>query len=214
MNRIETLQRLADCPVIAVIRMNDTSKLMKVIEALSDGGVKFLEITFTTPNAADLIKEISKKISSDFVVGAGTVLDPETARIAMLAGAKFVVSPSLNGETIKMTHRYDVMAIPGALTPTEILSAWDYGADIVKVFPATELSPKYFKDIKGPFPQIRLLPTGGVSIDNAGEFIKAGAFAVGVGTNLLDKEAIANDKFEIITEKAKKLIANVKTALK
>ena len=214
MSRIETLQRLADSPVIVVIRMHDTSKLMKVIEALSNGGVKFLEITFTTPNAVDVIKEISKKVSSDCVVGAGTVLDPETARAAILAGAKFVVSPALNIETIKMAHRYDVMVTPGAFTPTEILTAWDYGADIVKVFPATALGPKYFKDIKGPFPQIRVLPTGGVTIDNAGEFVKAGAFAVAVGTNLLDKEAIANDKFEIITEKAKKLISNVKAAQK
>ena len=214
MSRIETLQKLSDSPVISVIRMNNTSKLMKVIEALSNGGVKFLEITFTTPNAIDVIKEVSKKVSSDCIVGAGTVLDPETARAAILAGAKFVIGPALNVEIIKMSHRYDVMVAPGAFTPTEILTAWDYGADIVKVFPATELSPKYFKDIKGPFPHIRVLPTGGVSVDNASEFIKAGAFAVAVGTDLLDKEAIATDKFEIITEKAKKLIANVKAAQK
>ncbi len=214
MSRIETLQRVAESPVISVIRMNDTSKLMKVIDALSEGGVKFLEITFTTPNAVDVIKEVSKKVSSDFVVGAGTVLDPETARAAILAGAKFIVSPALNLETIKMAHRYDIMMVPGAFTPTEIMTAWDMGADIVKVFPATALGPKYFKDIKGPFPQIRVMPTGGVSVDNAGEFIKAGACAVAAGTDLLDKEAIANDKFEIITEKAKKLISNVKAAQK
>jgi len=214
MSRIETLQKVAESPVISVIRMNDTSKLMKVIEALSEGGVKFLEITFTTPNAVDVIKDVCKKVSSDFVVGAGTVLDPETARAAILAGAKFIVSPALNLETIKMAHRYDVMMVPGAFTPTEIMTAWDMGADIVKVFPATALGPKYFKDIKGPFPQIRVMPTGGVSVDNAGEFIKAGACAVAAGTDLLDKEAIANDKFEIITEKAKKLISNVKAAQK
>jgi len=214
MSRIETLQRLSDSPVIAVIRMNDTSKLMNVIEALSDGGVKFIEITFTTPNAADIIKDISKKLSSDSIVGAGTILDPETARTAILAGAKFVVGPVLNVETIRLAHRYDIMMLPGAFTPTEILTAWEYGADVVKVFPATELSPKFFKDIKGPLPQIRMLPTGGISVDNAGEFIKAGAFAVAAGTDLVDKVAIANDKFEIITEKAKKLIANVKAAKK
>jgi 2-dehydro-3-deoxyphosphogluconate aldolase/(4S)-4-hydroxy-2-oxoglutarate aldolase len=214
MSRIGTLQKLADSPVIAVIRMNETSKLMKVIDALMEGGVKFLEITFTTPNALDIIKEVAKKVSSDFVVGAGTVLDPETARAAILAGAKFVVGPVLNVEIIKVAHRYDVMVIPGAFTPTEILTAWDYGADIVKVFPASVLSPQYFKDIKGPFPQIRVLPTGGVSVENAGEFIKAGTFAVAAGTDLLNKEAIANDKFEIIAERAKKLIANVKAAKK
>jgi 2-dehydro-3-deoxyphosphogluconate aldolase/(4S)-4-hydroxy-2-oxoglutarate aldolase len=214
MSRVETLLKVKESPVIAVIRMNDTTKLMKVIDALSDGGVKFLEITFTTPNALNVIEEVSKKVSSDFVVGAGTVLDPETARAAILAGAKFIVSPALNLETIKMAHRYDVMMVPGAFTPTEILSAWDYGADIVKVFPATALGPKYFKDVKGPFPQLRLMPTGGVSVDNAGEFIKAGAYAVAAGTDLLDKEAIANDKFEIITEKAKRMISNVKSAQK
>lgn len=214
MSRVETLLKVKESPVIAVIRMNDTTKLMKVIDALSDGGVKFLEITFTTPNALNVIEEVSKKVSLDFVVGAGTVLDPETARAAILAGAKFIVSPALNLETIKMAHRYDVMMVPGAFTPTEILSAWDYGADIVKVFPATALGPKYFKDVKGPFPQLRLMPTGGVSVDNAGEFIKAGAYAVAAGTDLLDKEAIANDKFEIITEKAKRMISNVKSAQK
>jgi len=214
MSRIETLQRLSDSPVIAVIRMNDTSKLMNVIEALSDGGVKFIEITFTTPNAADIIKDISKKVPSDSIVGAGTVLDPETARIAILAGAKFVVGPVLNLETIRLVHRYDIMMLPGAFTPTEILTAWEYGADVVKVFPATELGPNFFKDIRGPLPQIRMLPTGGVSVDNAGEFIKNGAFAIAAGTDLLDKVAIANNKFEIIAEKAKKIIANVKAAKK
>lgn len=214
MSRIETLQRLSDSPVIAVIRMNDTSKLMNVIEALNHGGVKFIEITFTTPNAADVIKDVSKKVSSDFVVGAGTVLDPETARTAILAGAKFVVGPVLNIETIRLVHRYDIMMLPGAFTPTEILTAWEYGADVVKVFPATALGPNFFKDIKGPLPQVRMLPTGGVSVENAGEFIRAGAFAVAAGTDLLDKSAIANDKFEIIAEKAKRLIANVKAAKK
>ena len=214
MSRIETLQRLSDSPVIAVIRMNDTSKLMNVIEALSDGGVKFIEITFTTPNAADIIKDISKKVPSDSIVGAGTVLDPETARTAILAGAKFVVGPVLNLETIRLVHRYDIMMLPGAFTPTEILTAWEYGADVVKVFPATELGPNFFKDIRGPLPQIRMLPTGGVSVDNAGEFIKNGAFAIAAGTDLLDKVAIANNKFEIIAEKAKKIIANVKAAKK
>jgi 2-dehydro-3-deoxyphosphogluconate aldolase/(4S)-4-hydroxy-2-oxoglutarate aldolase len=131
-----------------------------------------------------------------------------------LAGAKFIVSPILNVEIIKMAHRYDVLSIPGAFTPTEILTAWENGADIVKVFPATALGPKYFKDVKGPLPYVRMLPTGGVTVENAGDFIKAGACAVALGTDLLDKEAIASEKYEIITEKVKKALDNVRNAMK
>jgi 2-dehydro-3-deoxyphosphogluconate aldolase/(4S)-4-hydroxy-2-oxoglutarate aldolase len=212
MSRIDNLNLILKSPVIAVIRMTDTSRLIKVINALSNGGVKCLELTFTIPNALDVIKEVSKNVSSEFLVGAGTVLDPETARSAILAGAKFVVSPVLNKDIILLCHRYDILSIPGAFTPTEILTAWDYGADIVKVFPATVLGPKYFKDVKGPLPYVRLLPTGGVTVDNAGEFIRAGACAVAAGTDLLDKDAIANNKFEIITDKAKKIMENVLSA--
>ncbi|MFQ5770060.1 MAG: bifunctional 4-hydroxy-2-oxoglutarate aldolase/2-dehydro-3-deoxy-phosphogluconate aldolase, partial [bacterium] len=140
----------------------------------------------------------------------GTVLDAETARLAILAGAEFVVAPTLNLEAIVMAHRYDKVIIPGAFTPTEILTAWQSGADMVKVFPATALGAKYFKDIKGPLPQIRLLPTGGVTIENAGEFIKAGACCVGIGTNLLDKKAIETSQFEVLTKRARTLVANVK----
>jgi 2-dehydro-3-deoxyphosphogluconate aldolase/(4S)-4-hydroxy-2-oxoglutarate aldolase len=214
MSRIDSLNVIYNSPVIAVIRLSDTTKLIKVIDALSKGGVKCLELTFTIPGAVDVIKEVVKNVSSEFLVGAGTVLDPETARAAILAGAKFIVSPVLNTEVIKISHRYDVLSIPGAFTPTEILTAWDMGADIVKIFPATALGPKYFKDVKGPMPQVRMLPTGGVTVENVGDFIKAGACAVALGTDLLDKEAIANDNYGIITDKAKKALENVRNAMK
>jgi len=214
MNKKSNLQLIFDSGVVAVIRMTDTAKLMKVIEAIQKGGVKCLEITFTVPWAVDIIKEISKSVGKEFLVGAGTVLDPETARMAILAGAEFIVGPTLNLEVIKLCHRYDKVVIPGAFTPTEILTAWDAGADIVKVFPATAVGPGYFKDIKGPLPQIQLMPTGGVSIENAGEFIKAGACAVAVGTALLDKKAIEENNFDVLTEKAARLVANVQVVRK
>lgn len=214
MSKKADLQFILDSGVVAVIRMSDTAKLMKVIEAVRKGGVKCLEITFTVPGAVDVIKEVSKSVGKDFLVGAGTVLDTETARMAILAGAEFIVGPALNLEVIKLCHRYDKVVIPGAFTPTEILAAWDAGADIVKVFPATAVGPGYFKDIKGPLPQIQLMPTGGVSIENAGEFIKAGACAVAVGTALLDKKAIEENNFDVLTEKAARLVANVQAARK
>ncbi len=212
MSKKADLQLILDAGVVAVIRMSDTAKLMKVIEAVRKGGVKCLEITFTVPGAVDVIKEVSKSVGKDFLVGAGTVLDTETARMAILAGAEFIVGPTLNLEVIKLCHRYDKVVIPGAFTPTEILAAWDLGADIVKVFPATAVGPGYFKDIKGPLPQIQLMPTGGVSIENAGEFIKAGACAVAVGAALLDKKAIEENNFDVLTEKAARLVANVQAA--
>jgi 2-dehydro-3-deoxyphosphogluconate aldolase/(4S)-4-hydroxy-2-oxoglutarate aldolase len=203
---------MIDSGVIAVIRMTDTAKLMKVIKAIQAGGVTCLEITFTVPGAVDIIKEVSRGMDKGLLLGAGTVLDTETARAAILAGAEFIVSPTLNLDVIKLCHRYDKLVVPGAFTPTEILTAWEAGADIVKVFPATAMGPGYFKDIKGPLPQVRLLPTGGVSIENAGEFIKAGAAAVAVGTALLDKKAIDENNFNVLTENAAKLIANVMKA--
>jgi 2-dehydro-3-deoxyphosphogluconate aldolase/(4S)-4-hydroxy-2-oxoglutarate aldolase len=214
MNKRENLQTILNSGVVAVIRMSDTAKLMRVIEAIQKGGVKCLEITFTVPSAVDIIKEVSKSVGKEFLVGAGTVLDPETARLAVLAGAEFVVGPTLNLEVIKLCHRYGKVVVPGAFTPTEILTAWDAGADIVKVFPATALGPGYFKDIKGPLPQVQLIPTGGVTVENAGDFIRAGACAVAVGTALLDKKAIEENRFDVLTEKASRLVANVQAARK
>lgn len=210
--REEMLQYVIDCGVIAVVRLDSGDQLVRSAQALREGGVKVIEFTMTTPNALDMIKEASKTMPGDVLLGAGTVLDPETARAAILAGAQFSVSPSLNPKVIEMCHRYSKVCIPGALTPTEILTAWECGADVVKVFPATLGGPQYFKDLAGPFPQIRLLPTGGVSLANAGDFIKAGAVAVAAGSNLVDRKAVREGRFDAITETARKYVEAIKAA--
>jgi len=210
MTRQEVVRNLEASGIIAVIRLNDVKKLEHIVEALSRSGVKAMEITMTTPDAIQIIRTISGKVASDFFVGVGTVLDPETARAAIHAGAQFVVSPILNIEIIKMAHRYDRAMIPGAFTPTEILHAWDNGADIVKVFPATVLGPKYFKDIHGPLPQIKLTPTGGVNLNNAAEFMRANASCLGVGTALLDKELIDKSDWKGLTNHAAAFVEQVK----
>lgn len=189
--------------------MKDTERLMRVIDAISVGGVKCIEITMTVPNAIWLIEELVKKVEDDVLIGAGTVLDNATTKSVIDAGAKFVVSPLLNHEVIKTSHDRDVVSIPGCFSPTEILSAWNAGADIVKVFPASALGPKYFNDLRGPFPDIRLMPTGGVTIENASEWINAGACAVAIGTDLLDKKLIEEEKYDELKERAERLIKNV-----
>ncbi|MEJ2055689.1 MAG: bifunctional 4-hydroxy-2-oxoglutarate aldolase/2-dehydro-3-deoxy-phosphogluconate aldolase [Calditrichaceae bacterium] len=209
MFREKIVEQIIAGGVVAVIRLSEKSKLLDIINALSKGGITAMEITMTTPNAVEIIKEFSGQIGQEFILGAGTVLDPETARTVILAGAQFVVSPVTNMEMIKMVHRYDKAVFPGAFTPTEILNAWENGADIVKVFPATALGPQYFKDIHGPLPQIRLTPTGGVSLENTGEFIRCGASCIGVGSALLNKKMIADSDWPSLTENAKRFVEEV-----
>ena len=180
--------------------------------AVAKGGVKPIEVTMTVPGAIDAIKEFKSIVKDEVLVGAGTVLDPETARAVILAGAEFVVSPTLNLEVIEVCRRYSKIVIPGTFTPTEILTAWEAGADIVKVFPATVGGPQYFRDIKGPLPQIRLMPTGGVNLENTPDFIRAGAVAVAAATSLVDKKAVSERNFDLITETAKKFVEAVKLA--
>jgi 2-dehydro-3-deoxyphosphogluconate aldolase/(4S)-4-hydroxy-2-oxoglutarate aldolase len=196
--------------VIAVIRMSDTERLAKVVEAVKAGGVRAIEITMTTPFALEIISSMAKKKPPDVLVGAGTVLDSETAVQVIHAGADFVVSPVTNAATIAACRRYDTLVAPGAFSPTEILAAWEAGADIVKVFPATSVGPKYFKDILGPLPKLRLMPTGGVSLENARDFIANGACCVAIGTALLDKKAIEAGQWEVLTQKAKALVDSLK----
>ncbi|MEK6570944.1 MAG: 2-dehydro-3-deoxyphosphogluconate aldolase, partial [Bacteroidota bacterium] len=172
MNRDEVLKKMIDCGVVAVLRAKSSAELLDVSKALYEGGVASIEVTMTTPGALRVIEEVASKMSGQVIVGVGSVLDPETARAAILAGAEYVVGPVLNEEVIRMAKRYSKVVIPGAFTPTEILRAWEAGADVVKVFPATALGPKYFRDILGPLPQVRLTPTGGVTVENTGEFIK------------------------------------------
>ncbi|HEX5109856.1 MAG TPA: bifunctional 4-hydroxy-2-oxoglutarate aldolase/2-dehydro-3-deoxy-phosphogluconate aldolase [Vicinamibacterales bacterium] len=211
-SRAAIARRVEEAGVVAVIRLQDPARLRSVIEALAAGGVRALEITMTVPRAIELIGDIAPSLGDDFLLGAGTVLDPDTARSAIEAGAAFVVSPVLRRDVIAECHQHDRPAMPGCFTPTEILDAWDSGADIVKVFPATSLGPGFFKDVRAPLPQVKLMPTGGVSIENAGEWIRAGAVAVGVGSALLDAKAIAAGDYGSITERARRLVTNVRAA--
>jgi len=198
--------------VVAVIRLRDGKRLRGVVDVLIEGGVRAMEVTMTVPGAVGLIEDLARDLPPGFILGAGTVLDAETARQVILAGAQFLVSPVLSLPTIELAHRYDVAIMPGCLTPTEILTGWQAGADAIKVFPATTFGPGYIKDVKAPLPQVKLLPTGGVSLTNAGEWIKAGACAVGVGSALLDARAIDEGRFDVIAANARTLVASVSAA--
>jgi 2-dehydro-3-deoxyphosphogluconate aldolase / (4S)-4-hydroxy-2-oxoglutarate aldolase len=210
MTRQETVSFIEENGVVAVIRLGETKKMMDILQALKAGGVRVFEFTLTTPNALEFIKEYTQKNDRETVVGAGTVLDPETARLAILAGAQFIVGPALNLRTLETAHRYDKAMIPGSYTPTEILTAWENGADVVKVFPATTLGPGYFKDVLGPLPQVKLTPTGGVALNNVAEWIRCGACCVGVGTALLDKKMIAESDWKGLTAHAAAFIGEVR----
>jgi 2-dehydro-3-deoxyphosphogluconate aldolase / (4S)-4-hydroxy-2-oxoglutarate aldolase len=211
-SRAETVRDIEASGVVAVIRMKEADRLRGVIDALLEGGVRALELTMSVPGAISLIERLARDLPGEFHLGAGTVLDPETARQVILAGAKYVVAPVLNVDVIHVCHRYDVAVMPGCFTPTEILTAWQSGADLVKVFPATALGPGFIKDIRGPLPQVRLMPTGGVSLANAGEWIKAGAVALGVGTSLVDAKAVAAGNFAQIASNARHFIEAVRAA--
>lgn len=213
-NREEILGRILDKQAIAVIRMADSTKLIRVVEAILKGGVECVEITMTVPDAIQVIKEVAGAIGDQALIGSGTVLDGDTARQTMEAGAQFVVGPIFNPDVVKVVHEYDRVVIPGAFSPAEITAAWDAGADVVKIFPATVLGPQYIKDVRGPLPHIRLCPTGGVTVDNAGDWIKAGAVCVGIGSDLLDKQAIQDDRFEVLTERARRMVASIQSANK
>jgi 2-dehydro-3-deoxyphosphogluconate aldolase/(4S)-4-hydroxy-2-oxoglutarate aldolase len=203
MNRKETVKKLEDSGIIAVVRLQDADNLNNIIAALERGGVRALEITMTTPNAVAIIRDISQTLSSDFLIGAGTVLRPADAEAVIQAGAQFVVSPVFYPEVVKMVHKYDRVVIPGAFSATEIFAAWNAGADVVKVFPATALGPRYFKDIHGPLPQIKLTPTGGVTVDNAAEFMRCGAVFLGAGSALLDKKMIQEQDWQSLEARAR-----------
>lgn len=200
------------CGVVAIIRLKEPGQLRGVIDALAEGGLRALEITMTVPRAIELIAEIAPTLPSGFLLGAGTVLDRDTARRAIDAGARFLVSPVFRSELIEAGHAHDVPVMPGCFTPTEILAAWDAGADVVKVFPATALGPGYLKDVRAPLPQVKLMPTGGVTVENAGDWIRAGAIAVGVGSALLDAKAIGSGDLRPIADNARRIVSNVRAA--
>lgn len=210
--RSEIVADVEKLGVVAIIRMPDPAALRAVVDALAEGGVRALEVTMTVPRAIELIKEIAPTLPADFLFGAGTLLDPETVHRAVDAGAQFIVSPVFRPDVIKAAHEDGVPVMPGCFTPTEILSAWEMGADVIKVFPATSVGPGYLKDIRGPLPQIKLMPTGGVSIDNVGDWLRAGAVAVGVGSAIVDTRAIAAKQFNVIVDNARRIVANVAAA--
>ncbi len=204
--------RIQDGNVVAVVRLDDLSKAVDLTKALAAGGVTSVEFTFTNPKAAQVITTVREAVGDAAYIGAGTVLDAETARIAILAGAEYIVTPSFRPETIQMCRRYSITTIIGAFTPTEILTAWETGADYVKVHPASLGGPKYFKDVLAPFPQIKLIPSGGVTLENAADFIKAGAVAVGLGGALVDPKAIEAGDWASITARAKSLADSIAAA--
>ncbi|MFB0545437.1 MAG: bifunctional 4-hydroxy-2-oxoglutarate aldolase/2-dehydro-3-deoxy-phosphogluconate aldolase [Anaerolineae bacterium] len=212
MDKETILKWMTDCGVVAIVRLDRSEQLLKVAESIKAGGVDVIEFTMTTPNALPIIEESAKEFGDEVLLGAGTVLDPQTARASILAGAQFVVSPSSNKGTIEMCRRYSKVVVPGALTPTEILTAWEWGADLVKVFPARLGGPRYIRDVLAPLPQIKLVPTGGVGPDNAADFLKAGAVAVAVGSSLVSRKAVEEGNFALLTENARKLVAAVKEA--
>ena len=213
MDKKKIVEQLESLGLVPVVRASSADEAMQVIEAIKAGGVNVLEITMTVPGAVRVIEKVADKYGSDVLVGAGTVLDPETARACLLAGAQFIVSPALNLDTIALCHRYSAPVMPGVLTPTEVITAWSAGADFVKVFPCGAVGgASYIKNLKGPFPQIKMIPTGGVSLKTAQDFIKAGASALGVGTDLVDVKAIRAGEPHVVTERAQQFVELVREA--
>jgi 2-dehydro-3-deoxyphosphogluconate aldolase/(4S)-4-hydroxy-2-oxoglutarate aldolase len=212
MTKEKDLQRIVDCGIVAIVRFDRPEELVEVAQAIKAGGVDVIEFTMTTPNALSIIAASAEEFGEEVLLGAGTVLDPETARAAILSGARYIISPTLNPQVIELCHRYGVIAVPGAFTPTEILTAWEMGADMVKVFPAAAVGPGYIKDILSPLPQVRLLPVGGVSVSNVAEFIKAGATAVAAGSSLVDKRAVAERDFARLAEIARNFVTAIQEA--
>ncbi len=210
LTKTEVLQRMREIGVVPVLRAESETQALDLAEAIAAGGVTCLEVTMTVPGAIHVIRRLAEE-RPDILVGAGTVLDAETARVCMLEGAQFVVSPGFNAKTVEMCQRYSVAVLPGALTPTEVITAWQAGADVIKVFPASAMGgAKYLASLKAPLPQVELIPTGGVSLATARQFLEAGAFALGVGADLVDTKAMAEGKPEKITESARQYLRIVR----
>lgn len=195
--------------IIAVIRLRETDKLKKVVDSLLNGGIKIIELTMTIPNAIEQINKISEEFINDALIGAGSVLNSKTAKDVIDAGAKFVASPIFNEEVISLVHSYELPMIPGCFTPTEIINAHNHQADFIKVFPADNLGTSFIKSILAPMPQLKLIPTGGVTIDNAKDWLKAGCIAVGIGSALIDSNLINNNNYTQLTENSKKIVQNI-----
>jgi 2-dehydro-3-deoxyphosphogluconate aldolase / (4S)-4-hydroxy-2-oxoglutarate aldolase len=205
----EQVQLIRDTGIVAIVRGTGIDTLLKVAESLRDGGVRVIEVTLNTPGAITMIGRLVEECGEQMLIGAGTVLDPETARSVILAGAKFVLGPILNPEVGKLCKRYNTVYVPGVLTPTEVMSAWEMGAQVVKIFPAGSVGPRYIRELRGPLPQVEMMPVGGVTEENAAEFIRAGAVALGIGGELVDRKAVEEGRFDLLTEKARRFIAAV-----
>lgn len=213
MSKLKILSSITGIGIVPVVRTSTAEQALHAIDAIYEGGIRSAEITMTVPGAIQALEKVAAKFGDKIMLGAGTVLDPETCRACFLAGAQFIVTPSLRVSVIEMAQRYSKPIMPGALTPTEVLTAWEHGADIVKIFPAGNMGgPKYIKALKGPFPQIEMIPTGGVNLETAGEFLKAGACAVAVGGELVDGKTLKEGRYDVITERARQYLAVVAKA--
>jgi 2-dehydro-3-deoxyphosphogluconate aldolase/(4S)-4-hydroxy-2-oxoglutarate aldolase len=209
----EILAFITEVGIVPIVRTSSAESAIQAVEAIYAGGIRAAEITMTVPGAIHALEKVADRFGGKIVLGAGTVLDPETARACMLAGAEFFVTPSLRLSTIEMAKRYSKVICPGALTPTEVLTAWEAGADVVKIFPCGNVGgPKYIKALKGPFPQIEMIPTGGVNLETTGDFLKAGACAVAVGSELVDAKTIKEGRFDIIENRARQYLAAIAKA--
>ena len=213
MRKNAILNSIIDIGVVPIVRTATTEAAIKSVEAIYRGGIRAAEITMTVPGAVKALEKLADQFGDRIMLGAGTVLDPETARICMLAGAQFFVTPNLRIATIEMVHRYSKVILPGALTPTEVLTAWEAGADAVKIFPCGNVGgPKYIKALKGPLPQIDMVPTGGVNLETTADFLRAGACAVAVGGELVDAKTVQEGRFEVFEDRARQYLAEVKKA--
>ena len=210
MNRQHQLQRILDSGIVAVVRAPEATALVEVCRALAEGGVTVVEITLTVPDALEVVRAVRRELGDQVLLGAGTILDAETGRLALLAGAEYLVAPTLNLDVIRLCRRYDKLVLPGAFTPTEILTAWEAGADIVKVFPAEVLGPPFFKAMRGPLPQLRLMPTGGVDLNTAATFLSAGACCLGVGSQLVDPKLVAARDYAGLRQRAAQYVEIVR----
>jgi 2-dehydro-3-deoxyphosphogluconate aldolase / (4S)-4-hydroxy-2-oxoglutarate aldolase len=212
-NASQILASIIDIGIVPVVRTANADQALKAIDAIYRGGIRAAEITMTVAGAVKALEKVANEFGDKIVLGAGTVLDPETARICMLAGAQFIVTPSLRPSTVEMCKRYSKVICCGALTPTEVITAWEAGSDVVKIFPADAVGgAKYIKALKGPLPQVEMIPTGGVNLETAGDFLKAGACAVAVGGELVNSKLIADGNYDAIEGRARQLLAAVKKA--
>ena len=210
--KFEQMEKIENSGIVAIIRNDTNHDLIQVVDAIHSGGIDVVEITMTTPGALDTVGSVTKRYGSNLLIGVGSVLDTETARMAILSGAEFIVSPITKPDVIELCNRYGKVVMPGAFTPTEILRAWELGADYVKVFPADIAGAPYIKAVKAPLPQISIIPTGGIGLNNAAEFVTSGSVALGVGSTLVNKQTIAQKQFKKLTEISQKLVAAVRKA--